>query len=39
MQLEFNFSSSFDMQKTMKEFSENMYSIFISMQIIGYTSK
>lgn len=39
MQLELNFSQTIDMQSTMKAFCENMYSIFISMQILTYTSK
>jgi hypothetical protein len=39
MQLEFNFNQTFDMQTTIKDFCKNMYGIFISMQIIAYSSK
>ena len=35
MQLEFNFTPAIDMQTTMKDFCENLYSIFITMQIIS----
>lgn len=34
MQLEFNFTSATDMQTTMKDFFDNLYSIFITLQII-----
>ena len=35
MQLELNFTPAIDMQSTMKDFCDNMYSILISMQIIA----
>ena len=39
MQLELNFTPAFDMQTTMKDFCENVYSLLISMQIIASPSK
>ena len=35
MQLELNFTPAIDMQATMKDFCENLYSIIIAMQIIA----
>ena len=35
MQLELNFTPAIDMQSTIKDFCDNMYSILISMQIIA----
>lgn len=39
MQLELNFTQEFDMQSTMKDFCDNLYSIIISMQIIAAPTK
>ena len=39
MQLELNFTPAIDMQKTMKDFCENLYSIIIAMQIITAPTK
>ena len=39
MQLELNFTPAFDMQTTMKDFCNNLYSIIISMQIIAAPTK
>ena len=39
MQLELNFTPAIDMQATMKDFCDNLYSIIISMQIIAAPTK
>ena len=39
MQLELNFTPAIDMQATMKDFCENLYSIIIAMQIITAPTK
>ena len=39
MQIELNFTPTIDMQATMKDFCENLYSLIISMQIIASPSK
>ena len=39
MQLELNFTPAIDMQATMKDFCENLYSLIISMQIITAPTK